>query len=75
MRLKVVSRGVNELRGPGLGILIITHYERILRYITPDFVHILVDGKIVKSGGPESRGAFGRAWLRLDHQGRASLRR
>jgi Fe-S cluster assembly ATP-binding protein len=51
--LKVVSRGVNELRGPGLGILIITHYERILRYITPDFVHILVNGKIVKSGGPE----------------------
>jgi Fe-S cluster assembly ATP-binding protein len=51
--LKVVSRGVNELRGPGLGILIITHYERILRYINPDFVHIMVDGKIVKSGGPD----------------------
>ena len=51
--LKVVSRGVNELRGPGLGILIITHYERILRYINPDFVHILVDGKIVKSGGSD----------------------
>ena len=51
--LKVVSRGVNELRGPDLGILIITHYERILRYINPDFVHILVDGKIVKSGGPD----------------------
>jgi Fe-S cluster assembly ATP-binding protein len=51
--LKIVSRGVNELRGPKLGILIITHYERILRYIAPDFVHILVDGKIVKSGGPE----------------------
>jgi Fe-S cluster assembly ATP-binding protein len=51
--LKVVSRGVNELRGPDLGILIITHYERILRYITPEFIHILVDGKIVKSGGSE----------------------
>src|SRR5436309_10031442 len=51
--LKIVSRGVNELRGPDMGILIITHYERILRYITPDFVHILVDGKIVKSGGAE----------------------
>lgn len=51
--LKIVSRGVNELRGPDLGTLIITHYERILRYINPDFVHILVDGKIVKSGGPE----------------------
>jgi len=44
---------VNELRGPNLGILIITHYERILRYIKPDFVHILVDGKIVKSGGAD----------------------
>ena len=51
--LKVVSEGINKLRGPDLGILIITHYERILRYITPDFVHILVDGKIVKSGGAE----------------------
>ncbi len=51
--LKIVSRGVNELRGPGLGILIITHYERILRYIAPDFIHILVDGRIAMSGGPE----------------------
>ena len=51
--LKIVSRGVNELRGPDLGILIITHYERILRYIMPDFVHILVDGKIVTSGGAD----------------------
>ena len=51
--LKIVSRGVNELRGSDIGILIITHYERILRYINPDFVHILVDGKIVKSGGPD----------------------
>jgi Fe-S cluster assembly ATP-binding protein len=48
--LKIVSRGVNELRGKNFGALIITHYERILRYITPDHVHILVDGKIVKSG-------------------------
>jgi Fe-S cluster assembly ATP-binding protein len=51
--LKIVSEGVNKLRGPDLGILIITHYERILRYITPDVVHILVDGKIVKSGGAD----------------------
>jgi Fe-S cluster assembly ATP-binding protein len=51
--LKIVSRGVNELRGADLGILIITHYERILRYIAPDFVHILVDGRIVKSGGAD----------------------
>jgi Fe-S cluster assembly ATP-binding protein len=51
--LRIVSEGVNKLRGPDIGILIITHYERILRYITPDVVHILVDGKIVKSGGPD----------------------
>jgi Fe-S cluster assembly ATP-binding protein len=51
--LKIVSEGVNKLRGPDLGVLIITHYERILRYITPDFVHIMVDGKIVKSGGAD----------------------
>lgn len=51
--LKVVSRGVNELRGPNLGVLIITHYERILRYITPDYVHIMIDGRIVKSGGSD----------------------
>jgi Fe-S cluster assembly ATP-binding protein len=51
--LRIVSHGVNQLRGPGLGILIITHYERILRYINPDFIHILVDGKIVKSGGSD----------------------
>jgi Fe-S cluster assembly ATP-binding protein len=48
--LKVVSAGINKLRGPELGVLIITHYERILRYITPDFVHIIVDGRIAKSG-------------------------
>jgi Fe-S cluster assembly ATP-binding protein len=51
--LRIVCEGVNKLRGPDIGILIITHYERMLRYITPDFVHILVDGRIVKSGGPE----------------------
>jgi Fe-S cluster assembly ATP-binding protein len=51
--LKIVCDGVNKLRGPNIGILIITHYERMLRYITPDFIHILVDGRIVKSGGPE----------------------
>jgi Fe-S cluster assembly ATP-binding protein len=48
--LKIVSRGVNELRGEGFGALIITHYQRLLNYIVPDVVHILVDGKIVKSG-------------------------
>jgi len=48
--LRTVSEGVNALRTPDIGILIITHYERILNYITPDFVHILVNGQIVKSG-------------------------
>ena len=48
--LRTVSEGVNALKTPEIGILIITHYERILNYITPDFVHILVGGRIVKSG-------------------------
>jgi len=48
--LRTVAEGVNALRTPDIGILIITHYERILNYITPDFVHILVNGRIVKSG-------------------------
>jgi Fe-S cluster assembly ATP-binding protein len=51
--LKVVSEGVNSLRGPDLGIVVITHYQRILNYISPDFVHVLVDGRVVHSGGPE----------------------
>jgi len=51
--LKVVAEGVKKLVGPNLGVLIITHYQRILHHIKPDRVHILVDGKIVKSGGYE----------------------
>jgi Fe-S cluster assembly ATP-binding protein len=51
--LRVVADGVNRLRGPGLGILLITHYTRILRYISPDFVHVMVDGRVVQCGGPE----------------------
>ena len=51
--LRVVSDGVNALRGPGLGVLVITHYQRILNYIKPQFVHVMVDGRIVTSGGPE----------------------
>jgi Fe-S cluster assembly ATP-binding protein len=51
--LKVVSEGVNRLRGPELGVLLITHYTRILRYITPDRVHVMFGGRIVESGGPE----------------------
>jgi Fe-S cluster assembly ATP-binding protein len=51
--LKSVSEGVNRLRGPDLGVLIITHYTRILRYITPDHVHVMFEGRIVQSGGAE----------------------
>jgi Fe-S cluster assembly ATP-binding protein len=51
--LKVVSDGVNRLRGPEMGVLLITHYTRILRYITPDRVHVMFGGRIVESGGPE----------------------
>ena len=51
--VRIVSEGVNQLMNPNLGVLVITHYQRILNYIRPDCVHILVDGKIVMSGGPE----------------------
>jgi Fe-S cluster assembly ATP-binding protein len=51
--LKQVATGVAQLVGPSLGVLLITHYQRILNYITPDFVHVMVAGRIVKEGGPE----------------------
>ncbi len=51
--LKLVAESVNELVGPELGVLIITHYQRMLNYITPQHVHVMMSGKIVKSGGPE----------------------
>ncbi|MCX7018953.1 MAG: Fe-S cluster assembly ATPase SufC [bacterium] len=51
--LKVVANGVNALRGPGRGIIAVTHYQRLLNYIVPDFVHVLAGGRIVKSGGKE----------------------
>lgn len=51
--LKVVADGINKLTGPQLGVLLITHYSRILNYIKPQFVHVLVDGVIAKSGGEE----------------------
>ncbi len=51
--LRIVSDGVNRLYGPDLGVLVITHYQRILNYIKPQFVHIMLDGRIVEAGGPE----------------------
>lgn len=60
--LRTVSEGVNALRGPELGVVVITHYQRILEYIKPDFVHIMFEGRIVESGGPEMA-------LQLEEQG------
>ena len=60
--LRIVSEGVNALRGPEFGAVVITHYQRILNYIQPDFVHIMLDGRIVESGGPELA-------LQLEEQG------
>lgn len=51
--LKVVAEGVNQMRGEEFGCLIITHYQRLLNYITPDFVHVMMQGRVVKSGGEE----------------------
>jgi Fe-S cluster assembly ATP-binding protein len=68
--LKVVARGVNRLRGEGFGALIITHYQRILNHIRPDFVHIMVRGRIAASGGQELVQALeekGYDWIRREH--------
>ncbi len=51
--LRIVAEGVNSLRSPDRSFLIVTHYQRLLNYIKPDVVHILVDGRIVETGGPE----------------------
>lgn len=65
--LRIVSEGVNSLRGADLGVLVITHYQRILNYIKPDFVHIMLGGKIVETGGPDLA-------LHLEEQGYDWLR-
>jgi len=67
--LKIVSQGVNALAGPKMGVLVITHYQRILRYIKPHFVHVFMDGQIVKSGGQELADkleAEGYDWVRKE---------
>ncbi|WP_082233484.1 Fe-S cluster assembly ATPase SufC [Halobacillus massiliensis] len=51
--LKVVAQGINKMRGENFGCLTITHYQRLLNYITPDYVHVMMQGRVVKSGGPE----------------------
>ncbi|MBE7469306.1 MAG: Fe-S cluster assembly ATPase SufC [Anaerolineae bacterium] len=64
--LKVVSEGVNALTGPNRSFIVITHYQRILNYVKPDFVHILYNGQIIESGGPELA-------LRLEQEGYDNL--
>jgi len=51
--IRIVSEGINALKGPKMGVIVITHYQRILNYIQPDFVHVMFDGRIVESGGKE----------------------
>ncbi|AXI09879.1 Fe-S cluster assembly ATPase SufC [Oceanobacillus zhaokaii] len=51
--LKIVSKGINKMRSESFGCLMITHYQRLLNYITPDYVHVMMQGRVVKSGGPE----------------------
>jgi Fe-S cluster assembly ATP-binding protein len=68
--LRVVAEGVNKLKGPGMGALVITHYQRILNYIEPEYVHIMLQGKIVESGGPELAEKLeesGYDWIREKH--------
>jgi len=68
--LRVVSEGVNALAGPELGVLVITHYQRLLNYIKPDYVHVMLDGRIVESGGPDLAlhlEEHGYDWVREKH--------
>ena len=67
--LQVVARGVNEMRGPEFSAVLITHYQRILRYIEPDHVHVMLDGRLVTSGGKELAEALeekGYDWVRQE---------
>lgn len=69
--LRIVANGVNTLAGPDMGALIITHYQRLLNYITPHFVHVMLDGRIAESGGPELALHLeekGYAWIREKHE-------
>ncbi len=69
--LKIVAQGVNAMRGPDRAIILVTHYQRLLNYITPDRVHVLSDGRIVKSGGSELAAELeekGYDWLQQEEQ-------
>jgi Fe-S cluster assembly ATP-binding protein len=72
--LRTVAEAVNAMRGPDIGVLIITHYQRILGYITPDFVHIMLDGRIVEAGGSGLAAEMeqkGYDWVREKHEVKA----
>jgi Fe-S cluster assembly ATP-binding protein len=64
--LRIVAKGVNAMRSPERAMLVVTHYQRLLNYIVPDFVHVLVDGRIMRSGGPQLA-------LELEAKGYASM--
>jgi len=72
--LKIVSSGVNALMGEKLGVLVITHYQRILNYIKPNYVHVMLDGRVVESGGPDLALHLeekGYEWVREKHAEKA----
>jgi Fe-S cluster assembly ATP-binding protein len=74
--LRIVASGINALAGPNLGVLVITHYQRILRYIQPHFVHIMLDGRIAETGGAELAEHLeehGYDWLRDRSNGNGKL--
>ncbi len=73
--LRTVAEGVNTVAGPEMGVLIITHYQRILHLVKPDFVHVMFDGRIVKEGGPELVGVLeerGYGWIREEVEAAAA---
>jgi Fe-S cluster assembly ATP-binding protein len=73
--LRTVAEGVNKFAGPDMGVLIITHYQRILHLVKPDFVHVMFEGRIVKEGGPELVGVLeerGYGWIREEVEAAAA---
>ena len=70
--VRIVAQGINSVRNPQMGVLLVTHYQRILNYTTPDYVHVMLNGRIVQSGGPELAKELeerGYKWLRKDFLG------
>jgi Fe-S cluster assembly ATP-binding protein len=73
--LKIVSSGVNALMNPDMGVLVITHYQRLLNYIKPNFVSVVMEGRVVREGGPELALELeerGYDWIREEVVGNAS---